>query len=150
MRGVTFSTRWRKISSPPGESISHLAEIEFPGGGNISAGGRLYKGAIPFRITYSAPVLFQEIWNEEGGYRHVLGWCKQARSTNLHFFKKSKHFKTEKNRVGEGCPVSSPNWGVFNPYGGCKNITAQHFHKEDTDISLTDIILWYKIYRLLI
>jgi len=51
MRGATFSTRGQKISSPPGESISHLAEIESPRGGNISAGGRLYKVAISFRVT---------------------------------------------------------------------------------------------------
>jgi len=51
MRGVTFSTRGRELSSPPSESISYLAEIVSGGGGNISAGGRLYKGAIPFRVT---------------------------------------------------------------------------------------------------
>jgi len=51
MRDATFSKRGPEISYPPGESISHLAEIESPGGGNISAGGRLYRGAIPFRVT---------------------------------------------------------------------------------------------------
>jgi len=51
MRGATFSTRGREISFLPGEFISHLAEIESPGGGNISAGGRLCKGAISFRVT---------------------------------------------------------------------------------------------------
>jgi len=44
MRGAIFSTRGHEISSPSGESISHYPEIESPGGGNISAGGRLYKG----------------------------------------------------------------------------------------------------------
>jgi len=51
MRGATFSTMGRKISSHPNEPISHLDEIEFPGGGNISAGGRLNKWAISFRVT---------------------------------------------------------------------------------------------------
>jgi len=32
------------LPPPPGEYILRLAEIESPGGGNISAGGRLYKG----------------------------------------------------------------------------------------------------------
>jgi len=41
MRGATFSTRGREISSPPGESILHLAEIVSAGGGNISDGWRL-------------------------------------------------------------------------------------------------------------
>jgi len=40
MRGATFSTMGREISSPPGESILHSADIKPPGGGNISAGGR--------------------------------------------------------------------------------------------------------------
>jgi len=44
MRRATFSTRGPEIASPSGESISHYPEIESPGGGNISAGGRLYKG----------------------------------------------------------------------------------------------------------
>jgi len=45
MKGATFTTRGRKISFPPGISISHLAEIESPRGGNISAGGEtLYGG----------------------------------------------------------------------------------------------------------
>jgi len=45
---VTFSTRGREITSPPGGSISHFAEIESSGGGNISDGGRLYKGQFHF------------------------------------------------------------------------------------------------------
>jgi len=49
--GATFSMRGREKSSSPGESISHFAEIESPGGGNICAGGRLYKGAILFLVT---------------------------------------------------------------------------------------------------
>jgi len=35
----------------PGKSISHFPEIESPEGGNISAGGRLCKGAISFWVT---------------------------------------------------------------------------------------------------
>jgi len=38
MRGATSSTRGREISSPPGESISRLAEIESLGEGNIMKG----------------------------------------------------------------------------------------------------------------
>jgi len=35
MMGATFSMRGREISSPTGESISHLAEIEYSGGDSI-------------------------------------------------------------------------------------------------------------------
>jgi len=49
--GGDYLDEGREISSPPGESISNHPEIESLGGGNISAGGRLYKGAISFRVT---------------------------------------------------------------------------------------------------
>jgi len=50
MRGATLLPRGRKISSPPGEFISHLAEIESPGGrkyfrrGEILYGGDFISG----------------------------------------------------------------------------------------------------------
>jgi len=56
MRRATFSTRGREISSPAGESISHLAEIEFPGGGEYFRQGRLHTGTILFRVTGSGGV----------------------------------------------------------------------------------------------
>jgi len=54
MRGATFSTRGRIISSPPGESTSHLAEIESRGR-KYFPGGRLYKGVISFWVTGFIP-----------------------------------------------------------------------------------------------
>jgi len=48
MRGSTSSMRGRKISSPPGESSSHLAEIESLGGENISARGDSIRGRFHF------------------------------------------------------------------------------------------------------
>jgi len=50
---ATFLTRGQEISSPAGESISQLAEIESPGEKIFQPGERLYKGAISFRVTSS-------------------------------------------------------------------------------------------------
>jgi len=67
MRGATFSTRGREISFLAGESISHLAEIEYPGGEEtFTPGGRLYMVAIPFRVTG------QSVVEGEGGLFPVI------------------------------------------------------------------------------
>jgi len=48
MRGETFSTRGWEISFPPGESISHLAEIESPGEEIFPPGGDSIMGRFHF------------------------------------------------------------------------------------------------------
>jgi len=56
MRGATFSTRGKEISSPPGESFSHLAEIEspgekkFPGGDSIR--GQFHIGSPAYHVGF--------------------------------------------------------------------------------------------------
>jgi len=119
--GATFSTRGQEISSPHGESILHLAEIESPGGGIISAGGRLYKGAIHF----GSPALedyYRPTSCSSSYYLYSAWFLDRVQSMRCYFRHTRRQFLTQKR-------VYIPN------SGGSRGVLEGGFSHPNADVS---------------